>query len=137
MFKFDFSNVGNCDTNNHPQNGEKKSDSISGDEILNKLQIRSETSKCTIVNASAQSLMDIQDEVQGANQTFQPKLGFHRQELVDLCSDSVDQIRYVVPQHTLSDNTTDLIPGVYEGKYAHYFNWTKLTMLVWGMKIIL
>ncbi|KAL3797385.1 hypothetical protein HJC23_010511 [Cyclotella cryptica] len=104
-----------------------REESISdGDELIHKMQQRCRTSACTVVNASSRSLSNGTEEIQSATKgkcpnesvagsLFEPKLGFHRHEMVDLCASTLDPIRYVIPQHTLSDETTDLIPGVYEG----------------------
>jgi hypothetical protein len=116
MFKFDFSTCE--DGGHHDEKTEEEHCSCpwakDGDGLINNLQRRSETAMCTIVNASAQSLYK-KDGHATPNTTFEPKLGFHSHETVDLISRSVEPIRYVIPQHTLSDKTTDLIPGVYEG----------------------
>lgn len=108
MFKFDFSAADDSSSNRLESAQNSSND---GDATINKLLRRCETSKCTIVNVSAQSLPSTSDVIN----KFEPKLGFHRQETVDLLSSTVDPVRYVIPRHTLSDSTTDLIPGVYEG----------------------
>jgi hypothetical protein len=108
MFKFDFSAEEDGSSNRLESTQNPSND---GCAMINKLQRRCETSKCTIVNVSAQSLSSTRD----CTEDFEPKLGFHRQETVDLLSSNVDPVRYVIPRHTLSDSTTDLIPGVYEG----------------------
>jgi hypothetical protein len=111
MFKFGFSAADDGDI--EPDECIKDSRSNEGNALITKLLQRTKVAKCTVVNVSARSLpLEKSDD---SISSFEPKLGFHRQEIVNLYSSIVDPIRYVIPQHTLSDDTTDLIPGVYEG----------------------
>jgi len=123
-FKFDFSvSVGGDSRCNDIGQEAGLSD---GDELIHQLQQRCRTSSCTVINVSSRSVSNGIDRIASATTgdcsnkavtaiSFEPKLGFHRHEMVDLCTSTLDPIRYVIPQHTLSDDTTDLIPGVYEG----------------------
>eukprot|EP00956_Cyclotella_meneghiniana_P021269 scaffold38558_cov55-Cyclotella_meneghiniana.AAC.5 len=114
MFKFDFAATEDGEQSSDDQPNIAASVNNDVDTLIHKLQQRYETSECTIVNASAQSL-----SISACNDnSFQPKLNFLQQERVDLhCSDATmdPYIQYVIPRHTLTDDTTDLIPGVYEG----------------------
>ncbi|KAL7479370.1 hypothetical protein ACHAW6_005102 [Cyclotella cf. meneghiniana] len=123
-FKFDFSvSVGGHSRCNDIGQEAGVSD---GDELIHQLQQRCTTSSCTVVNVSSRSVSNgiagIASGTTGdfsnkalTTVSFEPKLGFQRHEMVDLCTSTLDPIRYVIPQHALSDDTTDLIPGVYEG----------------------
>eukprot|EP00581_Thalassiosira_minuscula_P008466 CAMPEP_0183708866 /NCGR_PEP_ID=MMETSP0737-20130205/5044_1 /TAXON_ID=385413 /ORGANISM="Thalassiosira miniscula, Strain CCMP1093" /LENGTH=418 /DNA_ID=CAMNT_0025936819 /DNA_START=108 /DNA_END=1364 /DNA_ORIENTATION=- len=82
---------------------------------------------CTLVDASSRVLSDEKNNADtgeaingGEDAEFRPHLRFNTHESIDLlCSgknNNMDrQLRYVMPKHTLSDDSTDLIPGVYEG----------------------
>jgi len=88
-------------------------------EVIAKLVERSKrnSSACTLVNASSKILSynDSIDEEAEETGDFKPKLRFHPHESIDLLSSKTKRLRYVEPKHTISDSTTDLIPGVYEG----------------------
>lgn len=118
-FKFDFS-ASEDDNASYHESAHESGEINEGDVLITKLQQRCESSSCKIVNASAKSI-PVNESVSSGDSnldtvsSFQPKLGFHRHETVDLFPSTIDPIRYVIPQHTLSDDTTDLIPGVYEG----------------------
>ena len=88
-------------------------------ELIAKLIERSKNNAkaCTFVNASSEVLPndDSHKTTINAKEEFQPHLCFHDHERIDLMSTKMDNLRYVMPKHTLSDDTTDLIPGVYEG----------------------
>eukprot|EP00579_Thalassiosira_antarctica_P007119 CAMPEP_0201893358 /NCGR_PEP_ID=MMETSP0902-20130614/38466_1 /ASSEMBLY_ACC=CAM_ASM_000551 /TAXON_ID=420261 /ORGANISM="Thalassiosira antarctica, Strain CCMP982" /LENGTH=401 /DNA_ID=CAMNT_0048425113 /DNA_START=18 /DNA_END=1223 /DNA_ORIENTATION=- len=89
-------------------------------ETIEKLVERSKKNAgaCTLVNASSKILSvdnDNRESKTSGDDEFRPNLRFHPHESIDLCSSKMDRLRYVIPKHTISDDTTDLIPGVYEG----------------------
>jgi len=121
MFKFDFAAEsvveGKDDdgiaTNNSNDN---KTTSDANDIIITKLLDRSiqNASKCILLNASSKVFNTNTNTIN--NEEFKPNLQFHEHKSIDLKStNNMDNLRYVIPKHKLSDDTTDLISGVYEG----------------------
>ena len=131
MFKFDFSpaaedgssNLASGNSGDDQNNNKLAADA---NELITKLIERSKKNdtSCTLVNASSQIILSTTDNDDGTGDTimsdgvpkFKPNLRFQSHESIDLnSSNKMDVLRYVIPKHTLSDETTDLIPGVYEG----------------------
>eukprot|EP00584_Thalassiosira_punctigera_P016684 CAMPEP_0172555310 /NCGR_PEP_ID=MMETSP1067-20121228/58349_1 /TAXON_ID=265564 ORGANISM="Thalassiosira punctigera, Strain Tpunct2005C2" /NCGR_SAMPLE_ID=MMETSP1067 /ASSEMBLY_ACC=CAM_ASM_000444 /LENGTH=379 /DNA_ID=CAMNT_0013343825 /DNA_START=83 /DNA_END=1219 /DNA_ORIENTATION=+ len=110
-FKFDFSPSG--------EGGEDDPSTIQGiadaNDLIARLTERSEKNAgaCTLVNASSQIFSG--ESKPSDHGEFKPHLRFHSHESIDLRSGEMDGLRYVKPKHMISDDTTDLIPGVYEG----------------------
>jgi hypothetical protein len=137
-FKFDFSpslhtsTTVNSDDHSPPLTSAAADHAATaaGDALIQKILDRASRSSCTIVNASSKSfstdatnrVMDASDSdgtstsaVPTPTTPLEPHLRFSRHESVELFPKTTNPMRYVVPKHTLSDDTTDLIPGVYEG----------------------
>jgi len=121
MFKFDFAAEsvveGKDDdgiaTNNSNDN---KTTSDANDITITKLLDRSiqNANKCILLNASSKVFNTNTNTIN--NEEFKPNLQFHEHKSIDLKStNNMDNLRYVIPKHKLSDDTTDLISGVYEG----------------------
>jgi len=131
-FKFDFAPSEEGEGGNGPSANTNNPGSAAdiADELISKLTKRAEKNAdaCTLVNASSKILSatattDNHKNAESSNSKpnngedneFRPNLRFHPHESIDLHSNNMDTLRYVIPKHTLSDDTTDLIPGVYEG----------------------
>ena len=122
-FKFDFSppavTEGDCVA--APAGNDEESRLTSeANELVATLAARCERNAgaCTLVDASSRLLSDYSGGREGGKVdggAFQPHLRFHPHETIDLHSSGMEGLRYVLPKHTLSDDSTDLIPGVYEG----------------------
>ena len=100
--------------------------------LIARLVHRSETSgdECLLWNASSK-ILPLNDNLrdkhtngncdssgENANEKFEPLLYFHSHESISFASSmhcNMEKLRHVIPKHTLSDTSTDLIPGVYEG----------------------
>lgn len=97
--------------------------------LISKLLHRADANvdACALWNASSKILStNDASNLRGGNENeeFAPTLHFHSHESINLATTSssstnncptMDKLCYVIPKHTLSDTSTDLIPGVYEG----------------------
>ena len=114
-FSFDFAAASTSSVEGTKDSVQTKNDA---NELIAKLIDRSKNNSnaCTFVNACSKVLPndDVHKTTIHAKEEFQPHLRFHDHESIDLMS-KMDNLRYVMPKHTISDDTTDLIPGVYEG----------------------
>ena len=102
MFKFDFTSS-SASTEDNNAGRSKKESSEDADRIVAKIveRTKSTAQSCTLLRASTSS---------------SDKLLSCAHEHVGLHSSSIDDLYYILPQHTsLSEKNTDLIPGVYEG----------------------
>ena len=122
MFKFDFAAEsvaeGKEDDDGIATNNSNDDDKPTSDanDVIAKLLDRSiqNANKCILLNASSKVLNNTTNAID--NEEFKPNLQFHAHKSIDLKStNNMDNLRYVVPKHKLSDDTTDLISGVYEG----------------------
>lgn len=110
-FSFDFAAASTASVEGDSVQTKKSVSNNDANELIEKLIDRSKNNAnaCTFVNACSKVLPN--DDVH--NTTINAKEEFDH-ESIDLMS-KMDNLRYVMPKHTLSDDTTDLIPGVYEG----------------------
>jgi len=122
MFKFDFAAESVVEGKEEEDDGIATNNSndnkptSDANDIIAKLLNRSiqNASKCILLNASSKALNTKTNTID--NEEFKPNLQFHEHKNIDLKStNNMDNLRYVIPKHKLSDDTTDLISGVYEG----------------------
>lgn len=121
-FKFDFSPKDDSAVSD-PSAADAQNRLISdANELISKLMERSERNagSCTLVDASSRIFApgDTNDEdSKRVEHDFKPHLRFQPHESIDLRSarSEVGDLRHVIPKHTISDDSSDLIPGVYEG----------------------
>jgi hypothetical protein len=141
-FKFDFSPTfegGTASVESSTADGQCKvlnaqnADAANANALIAKLLHRAETNvnACALWNASSNMILSIigdnsnsiNDRVpsgKNGKEEFAPLIRFQSHESIHLASSTyslptMEKLRYVLPKHTLSDTTTDLIPGVYEG----------------------